>query len=115
MSAERVSVGEVTCASCRHRFSGNFAQLAVADSGSGITAEVLERMFDPFFSTKDHQGTGLGLSVSYGIIRNHGGSIEVQSEVGSGTTFTIELPLLQLPLEEESAPQGFQLIEANQP
>jgi len=94
---------------------GTWVYAKISDTGCGIPPEHLDKIFDPFFSTKEHQGTGLGLSVSYGIIRNHGGSIEVQSEVGSGTTFTIELPLLQLPLEEESTQQGNQPAEASQP
>ncbi|UWZ80851.1 sensor histidine kinase [Geoalkalibacter halelectricus] len=65
----------------------------ISDSGCGISEENLSKIFDPFFSTKGHKGTGLGLSVSYGIIENHGGSIEVESRVGIGTTFTILLPL----------------------
>jgi two-component system NtrC family sensor kinase len=62
------------------------------DTGKGIPPEYLPHLFDPFFSTKGVSGTGLGLSVSYGIIKNHKGNIKVESEVGKGTTFTIELP-----------------------
>jgi two-component system NtrC family sensor kinase len=65
----------------------------IADSGCGISPEVLNRIFDPFFTTKMDGGTGLGLSVSYGIINNHGGDINVTSEVGRGTTISIKLPL----------------------
>jgi signal transduction histidine kinase len=63
----------------------------VKDTGQGIPPEYLPNIFDPFFSTKS-SGTGLGLSVSYGIIKNHKGNIWVESTVGVGTTFTIELP-----------------------
>ncbi len=67
--------------------------IVVADDGCGILPENLDRVFDPFFTTKPvGQGTGLGLSVSYGIIEQHGGSIEVESEYGAGSTFTIRLP-----------------------
>jgi signal transduction histidine kinase len=67
--------------------------LTVRDSGVGIPPENLPRIFDPFFTTKpEGQGTGMGLSVSYGIIQRHHGQIEVDSQVGSGTTFTIRLP-----------------------
>ncbi|MDY0211609.1 MAG: ATP-binding protein [Desulfuromonadaceae bacterium] len=65
--------------------------IAISDSGSGISTENLTKIFDPFFSTKDQQGTGLGLSVSYGIIKNHGGTIEVESTEGVGTRFLISL------------------------
>ncbi len=67
-------------------------EIGVADTGKGIAPEFLPHIFDPFFSTKGEGGTGLGLSVSYGIIRNHHGEIRVESKVGVGTTFTIELP-----------------------
>lgn len=65
----------------------------IADNGCGIESGNLNRIFDPFFTTKEDGGTGLGLSVSYGIINNHGGEIEATSEVGTGTTITIRLPL----------------------
>lgn len=67
--------------------------ITVRDEGIGIPEENLGRIFDPFYTTKpEGEGTGLGLSVSYGIISQHGGKIEVESEVGQGTTFTIKLP-----------------------
>jgi two-component system NtrC family sensor kinase len=67
--------------------------IEIKDTGTGISPEFISNIFDPFFSTKGTQGTGLGLSISYGIIRNHQGEIRVKSEVGVGTTFTIELPV----------------------
>jgi two-component system, NtrC family, sensor kinase len=68
-------------------------RVEVADSGVGIDPEDIPRIFDPFYTTKDvGKGTGLGLSVTYGILQKHGGGIEVQSEKGRGTTFTIILP-----------------------
>jgi len=70
------------------------ACLSVEDQGHGIAKGDLPRIFDPFFTTKDvGEGTGLGLSVSYGIVRDHDGSIEVESQPGRGTTFTVVLPL----------------------
>lgn len=64
----------------------------ISDEGHGISEEDLKKIFDPFFSTKKEEGNGLGLSVSHGIIQNHHGGIDVQSEVGKGTSFTIWLP-----------------------
>ena len=64
------------------------------DSGPGISPELQKKIFEPFFTTKPAgQGTGLGLSVSYGIIESHGGRIEVRSSLGSGATFVISLPV----------------------
>ncbi len=69
-------------------------QLLVSDSGNGIPPEIVHRIFEPFFTTKGiGKGTGLGLSIAYGIIARHGGRIEVDSQVGRGTTFTITLPV----------------------
>ncbi len=76
--------------------SGNSIEIGVADTGKGIAPEFLPHIFDPFFSTKGEGGTGLGLSVSYGIIKNHKGEIRVESKVGVGTTFTIKLPAYKI-------------------
>ncbi len=71
-----------------------FAAIAVADTGSGIPADVLPRLFEPFFSTKGiGEGTGLGLAVSYGIVAEHGGFIDVMTGIHQGSTFTVYLPL----------------------
>ncbi|MDD5300380.1 MAG: ATP-binding protein [Gallionella sp.] len=71
--------------------------IQIADTGKGIPEENLKRVFDPFFTTKPvGKGTGLGLSLSYGIMQKHNGRIEVQSEVGKGTTFTLWLPIKHL-------------------
>lgn len=69
-----------------------FVRLDISDTGVGIPAGVKAQIFDPFFSTKGNLGTGLGLSISYGIITRHGGTIEVESTPGEGTTFTLKLP-----------------------
>jgi two-component system NtrC family sensor kinase len=75
------------------RENASQVEIAVSDTGCGIPPENLDRIFDPFFTTKGvGHGTGLGLSVSYGIIRGHQGSIDVQSKPGEGATFTILLP-----------------------
>jgi signal transduction histidine kinase len=73
---------------------GGTVELTVSDNGHGIAKEDFKKIFEPFFTTKEvGQGTGLGLSVSYGIVKEHGGEITVESEVGKGTTFTIILPV----------------------
>jgi two-component system, NtrC family, sensor kinase len=75
---------------------GEHVWIRISDTGSGIPASVLPRIFDPFFTTKPiGSGTGLGLSLSYGIIQKHNGTITVESEVGRGTVFLITLPLRQ--------------------
>jgi Signal transduction histidine kinase len=66
----------------------------VADTGIGIPQEIIHRIYDPFFTTKEvGHGTGLGLAVSYGIVQEHGGHIFVESTVGRGTTFRVKLPI----------------------
>ncbi len=78
----------------RYRDEQKAVHIHVSDTGPGMSVETRNRIFDPFFSTKKTgESTGLGLSVSYGIIRDHGGDIQVHSEPGSGTAFTIILPL----------------------
>jgi signal transduction histidine kinase len=75
-----------------------WVRIAVRDTGSGITPENMKKLFTPFFTTKEEvKGVGLGLAVSYGIVERHGGRIEVESEVGKGSTFTVVLPASQPP------------------
>lgn len=73
---------------------GRSMEIGFTDTGCGIPLENMKRLFEPFFTTKEEtKGIGLGLAISYGIIKNHGGNIEVKSQVGKGTTFIIKLPV----------------------
>ena len=69
----------------------------MADNGCGIADPDLGRIFEPFFTTKDTRGTGLGLAVVWGIVEEHGGTIKVDTRAGSGTTFTMRLPVATTP------------------
>ncbi len=84
--------GTLTIATSLHD-GDRSVRIVVEDTGSGISKEDMGRIFDPFFSTKSQKGFGLGLSVSYGIVRNHGGRIDVDSQEGEWTRFTIYLPV----------------------
>jgi len=83
--------GEVTIETS-HLATARAARLTVRDTGSGIPPEILPKIFDPFFTTK-LEGTGLGLSISHGIVHDHHGTLDVRSEVGKGSTFTLTFPL----------------------
>ncbi|MCA9698340.1 MAG: histidine kinase, partial [Myxococcales bacterium] len=84
---------------------GDAVSFAVSDEGMGIPEEIRDSIFDPFFSTKEiGKGTGLGLSISYGIVRDHGGDILLESQPGRGTTFRVILPRDGKP-EPRLAPQ----------
>jgi PAS domain S-box-containing protein len=90
---ERVAVGERRLLSHGTLGTGRYVHLSVSDTGTGIPLAVLERMFDPFFTTKRvGDGTGLGLALVHGIVADFGGAIDVTTQVGVGTTFTIWLP-----------------------
>ncbi len=93
-AADAMPEGGALAISSRLLPGNSFAEVKFSDTGCGVPEENLGRIFDPFFTTKaEKKGTGLGLAVSYGIIERHRGRIEAQSEVGRGTTFTINLPL----------------------
>ena len=86
--------------------NGRKMQIQISDTGWGIPKEYMSRLFDPFFTTKD-KGTGLGLALAYGIVAKHKGKIEVESKVGQGTTFFINLPVLD---QKQWQKRGKQLV-----
>ncbi len=82
---------------------GPFVKLSVKDTGGGIDPAIMDRIFDPFFTTKAQgEGTGLGLSVVHGIVKNHGGFIEMETTPGRGTTFTVYVPAMESAQEPET-------------
>ena len=102
VAAENVTLDD-EAAEQRGLLAGDHVRISIRDTGRGMDADTQRRVFEPFFTTKPRgRGTGLGLASVYGIIENHGGVIELSSEVGKGTTFCITLPATdaQLPREE---------------
>ena len=94
IKTENAFVEDVVCFACGEKFSGDYVHLSFTDTGHGMDAETIQRIYEPFFSTKDvGSGTGLGLSVVQGLVKTHGGHIACTSEVGRGTTFNIFLPI----------------------
>ncbi|MDM8523952.1 PAS domain S-box protein [Desulfococcaceae bacterium HSG8] len=89
---------------------GKCAILSVSDTGSGISAELMDKIFDPYFTTKEQgKGTGLGLAVVYGIVKEHKGDIKICSEIGKGTTFIVYLPLMDKTVKSDKK----EVIEEN--
>lgn len=91
------------CITIRSEVQGNWAVVTVADNGVGMSEDVRARCLEPFFTTKSDQGTGLGLGSVYGIVRRHDGSLDIQSELGRGTSVAICLPMERNPRMPEAA------------
>jgi PAS domain S-box-containing protein len=105
LTLENVVIDEATAALNSEIRPGSYVRIQVADTGTGMTPKVVERIFDPFFTTKPAgQGTGLGLSTSLGIVKSHGGFINVYSEPGKGSTFKVYLPARAAGELTEAAP-----------
>lgn len=95
LSAENILLDETFARMNLEAHVGSYVVITVADTGTGIPAELLERIFDPFFTTKEvGKGTGLGLSTTLGIVKNHGGFVKIYSEVGQGSEFKVYLPTM---------------------
>jgi CheY-like chemotaxis protein len=89
-----VQLDEATCRTRPGILPGSFVRLTVTDTGTGMDAETLSRIFEPFFTTKPAgRGTGLGLATVYGVVKQHGGCIDVTSALGQGTTFHLYIPV----------------------
>ena len=90
---------------------GQHVLISITDTGHGIQKKIKERIFEPFFTTKEQgKGTGMGLAMVYGIVKNHGGSIQVYSEIGYGSTFKVYLPLASEPTTTDAASRHESLI-----
>jgi PAS domain S-box-containing protein len=87
--------------------------ISISDTGEGMSEEVKKNIFDPFYTTKVAVGTGLGMSTAYGIITGHGGKMEVESEVGKGSTFTLQFPIAAKADSPKESPKPKQEIKAN--
>lgn len=106
-----VDLDEEAAKTLNFRTPGTYALIVVTDSGMGMDEQTRERIFEPFFTTQDgRRGAGLGLAMVYGIIKQHNGSVEVESEVGKGTSFKIYLPVAQT-INENVRPVALSPIE----
>ncbi|HXX22307.1 MAG TPA: response regulator [Terriglobia bacterium] len=104
LESSRVTLGEGDSSRPSRCLPGNYARLTVRDTGIGMAPQLLGRIFDPFFTTKEPgRGSGLGLSMVYGMASSAGGFVQVQSEVGLGSAFSIHLPLKAPPMEQRAA------------
>ncbi len=104
IACEQVTIDNDHCRDKPFARPGAYCRISITDTGDGIPEDIMKNIFEPFFTTKERgKGTGLGLSVTLGIIRNHGGHIEVTSHVGEGTTFEIYLPIADVPAESRDS------------
>jgi PAS domain S-box-containing protein len=103
---------EAECASCHHRVEGDFVLLEIRDTGTGIAADVLPRLFEPYFTTKPvGSGTGMGLPVVHGILHEHGGHLLVESTPGQGASFRLLLPALGSVESKEETSENLAVVQ----
>ncbi len=99
---ENVFLNEESCVLYTDLTPGNYIKVTVSDTGQGIAPEAIDRIFDPYFTTKEvDKGSGIGLSVAHGIVKSHGGAIRVKSELGKGTAFTVLFPAVETKTDSE--------------
>ena len=102
VSLESISLDKDSASQYENLNTGNFVKLTVKDTGQGIDPKIMDRIFDPYFTTKDiGRGTGMGLAVAYGIVKKHDGAIKASSELGKGTVFEVLFPLIDEGAEHE--------------
>lgn len=112
MTTENVQFSEAFCKDKPEFRAGSFIRLRISDTGSGIPDDVLEHIFEPFFSSKGiGRGTGLGLSVVYGIVKQHEGWMDLRTEIGQGTTFDIYLPAVAQEVLEDEKPFSIDSVQ----
>ena len=108
LCTENMSITQEATALISEARPGRFICITISDTGTGIHDDIQENIFEPFFTTKDSKnGTGLGLSVAYGIIQQHKGWINIYSETGSGTTFKIFIPSVNKKVSENTVPEEY--------
>ncbi|MFH2059459.1 MAG: ATP-binding protein [Pseudomonadota bacterium] len=91
----------------RDIFPGKYVKLSVSDNGTGIRSDIIDKVFDPYFTTKETgKGSGMGLSIVYGIVKSFGGTINVESQFGKGSTFSVYFPVLDIKIKEKRLDSG---------
>jgi PAS domain S-box-containing protein len=104
LSLDHIHVTKGEAAACGELHEGEYVRISIQDTGIGMTRATIDRIFDPFFTTRGIEGTGLGLSVVHRLVRDHGGAITIESEVGKGSTFRVHFPVVRQDAIDPSPP-----------